>query len=129
MLLFGPKNDVVSKKKGLLRNFNGFSVPPPTPKKKVFSEIATVFPAEIKLFACNFDGPFISQCHLDSWAPGSLSPLPPPPPLVGPVLKRIFRGRNNVQTRVRVKHRLCDLSVVINDAFTLSAMLPTNNIA
>ena len=24
MLLFGPKNDVISKKKGLLRNFNGF---------------------------------------------------------------------------------------------------------
>ena len=26
MLLFSPKNGVISKKKGLLRNFNGFSV-------------------------------------------------------------------------------------------------------
>ena len=48
MLLIGPKNDVIS-----------------LPQKKVFSEISTVFPAEIKLFACDFDGSFISQCHLD----------------------------------------------------------------
>ena len=48
MLLFGSKNDVISKLK----------------KKKVFSEISTVFPAEIKcspkeitLFTRDFDGP------------------------------------------------------------------------
>ena len=93
MLLLGPKNDVISeKKKGLFRNFRPKSSDlqkkekkkrsspkfqrffrpkssDPKNKKKVFSAIATVFPAEIKLFACDFHGPFTSQCHLDSWAP------------------------------------------------------------
>ena len=67
MLLFGPKNDVTSKKKK---------------KEKVFSEISTVFPAEIKLFACDFDGPITSQCHLDGppklhGPRGHCPPLPP----------------------------------------------------
>ena len=47
-----------------------------------------VFPSEIKVFTCGFDGPFTSHCHLDSWAPKHLGPrghCPPAPPLVGPV--------------------------------------------
>ena len=97
MLLIGPKNDVISKKKGLLgnfnsfsrqnqviskkkgflRNFNGFSGQNQviSQKKKVFSEISSLYPAEIKLFACDFDGPFTSQCHLDG----------PPLELMGPL--------------------------------------------
>ena len=48
MLIFGPKNDVISKK-GLLQNFNGFFgrnqviSKKKKRKKKVFSEISTVF--------------------------------------------------------------------------------------
>ena len=95
MLLIGPKNDVfsqkkglhrnfngffgqkqvISKKKGLHRNFNGFSGRNQViSKKKFFSEISSLYPAEIKLFACDFDGQFTSQCHLDG----------PPLELMGP---------------------------------------------
>ena len=54
-------------------------------KKKVFSEISTVFQAKIKLFACDFDGPFTSQCHLDG------PPLELMGPLMGP-LKSLGSG-------------------------------------
>ena len=74
MLLIGPKNDVNSK------------------KKKVFSEISSLYPAEIKLFARDFDGPFTSQCHLDGPPLELMGPLKsmgpgvivPPAPLGGP---------------------------------------------
>ena len=58
-------------------------------KKKVFTEILTIFPAEIRwsakdirLFTCNYDGPFTSQCHLDGpllelMGPEVILPLPP----------------------------------------------------
>ena len=59
MLLFGPKNDVISK------------------KKKIFTEILTVFPVGLSLLNVLWMGPLSS-----SWAPGSLSS--PAPPLGGP---------------------------------------------
>ena len=73
MLLFGPKYDVISK------------------KKRVFTEILTV-----RSYPCDFDGPFITQCNLDgpplelmgplnTMGPGVIVP-PCPPPLRGPAL-------------------------------------------
>ena len=40
------------------------------------------------------------------------------------IVKRLIQGRNNV-TRVRVEPRSCDRGRRKNDAFTLSATLPT----
>ena len=89
MLLIGPKNDEISiKLKGLLRNFNSFSGRNQViSKKKVFSEISSLYPAKIKLFACDFDRPFTSQCLLDGSPLEFMGPrviVPPAPPLGGP---------------------------------------------
>ena len=40
------------------------------------------------------------------------------------IVKRLIQGRNNV-TRVRIQPKLCDQCRRKNDAFTLSATLPT----
>ena len=89
MLLIGPKNHVTFKKKGLPPKFQRFfrSKSSHLKKKKVVSEISSLYPAEIKLFACDFDGPLslldvIWMGPLKSMGPGVI--VPPAPPLGSP---------------------------------------------
>ena len=86
MLQFGPKDDVISKKKGIHRNFNGFSG-----RNSRWSQKKKVFGLHMLISQCHFDGPPLKPMgpllgHLKQtapwwspwspWAPGSLSPLP-----------------------------------------------------
>ena len=103
-MLFGPKNDVISKKKRSSPKFQRFFRPKSSDlqikiKKGLLRPKPSVLQKKKKLFTCDFDGPFTSQCHLvgpslkfmgplNSTSPGVI--VPPAPPLVSPDQRLYF---------------------------------------